>query len=200
MRTREQDGIERSAVFDDSGRYRYSLQRRWPASTPGPDANPGPKLVFIMLNPSRADANRDDPTLRACMQFARGWGYPLLEVVNLFAYCTPFPQQLQTVADPVGPGCDRYLLQAAASAERIILAWGNYGTLQDRDQTVLRRLQFAQPKLFCLGVNQSGQPRHPLYVPRTSQPVHFRLPVGMASPDYRDRQTNPTKRLPDPLK
>ncbi|MEO1591484.1 MAG: DUF1643 domain-containing protein [Cyanobacteria bacterium J06632_22] len=84
--------------------------------------------------------------------------------------CTPEPQVLTTVRDPVGPGCDRALLTAAQSTDRIILAWGNWGTLLGRHQTVLQLLRPYTDRLYCLGINQTHQPRHPLYIKRTTAP------------------------------
>jgi hypothetical protein len=157
--------MERSATFDPTGQYRYLLQRRWQAR--------GATVTFIMLNPSQADAQRDDPTLRACLGFAQRWGYARLVVVNLFAYRTPYPRCLKTLADPIGPENDAYVLQAAAAAAQIILAWGNGGSLGHRDQAILRLLAPYPQNLFCLGLTQAGQPRHPLYLQRTLKPMRW---------------------------
>lgn len=154
--------LQRTAVFDETGRYRYQLGRRW-----RPD---GPAVAFVMLNPSQADATRDDPTLRACLQFAQRWDYASLSVVNLFGYRTPHPTTLKTAVDPVGPENDEYLLKAILAAQRVVLAWGNWGSLQGRDRTILTLLRPHQAKLSCLKINRSGQPRHPLYISR-NQPL-----------------------------
>ncbi|MEM9161944.1 MAG: DUF1643 domain-containing protein [Cyanobacteria bacterium P01_F01_bin.4] len=169
MLTTVKDGIERSAIFDATGQYRYSLERRWPAQS----SMDRRKVTFIMLNPSRADAQQDETTLRACIQFAQVWEYNVLEVVNLFAYCTAEPKVLKTVKEPVGEACDRYLLAATQSSEKIILAWGNHGSWLNRDQAVFKLLADQLTKLSCLACNQSGQPRHPLYVPRNTLPVSY---------------------------
>ncbi|MEA5463870.1 DUF1643 domain-containing protein [Leptothoe sp. PORK10 BA2] len=157
--------MEGSAIFDVSRRYRYCLKRSWS----GPNIHPH-QVTFIMLNPSQANAERDDPTIRACSQFAQAWGYNQLNIVNLFAYRTPQPSALKRVADPIGPDNDQYLLQAIEAATQVILAWGNWGTLFNRAQTVLTLLQPQHHKLHCLARNQSGQPRHPLYIKRTTSP------------------------------
>ena len=91
------------AVFSPCGRYRWWLGRIWQPR--------GPRLLFVGLNPSRADAQRDDPTLRRLQTFARDWGYGGLEVVNLFARISASPAVLRRSADPVGPENDRWLEQ-----------------------------------------------------------------------------------------
>lgn len=147
-----------NAEFDTTGLYCYSLGRCWHP--------PGPEIAFVMLNPSTADATRDDPTLRACIQFARRWEYGSLRVVNLFGYRTPHPAELKTVDDPVGSENDDYLIEAVEKAQRVVLAWGNWGDLRERDRTVLTLLKTHHSKLSYLQLNRSGQPRHPLYVRR----------------------------------
>jgi hypothetical protein len=156
--------MERDAIFDSAHLYRYSLWRRWSLERPS--------LVFVLLNPSQASADTDDPTLRRCLSFAQDWGYGSLEIVNLFAWVTTCPQKLKVVSDPIGPECDRYLLAAVAKAERIVVAWGNGGQLYQRDRTVLEWLSAHTP-IYCLGLNRSGQPRHPLYLPRIVNPLLF---------------------------
>lgn len=123
-----------------------------------------------MLNPSAANEEQDDPTIRACSQFTQRWGYNQLSVVNLFAYRTSQPLGLKQVANPVGSENNHYLLAAAESADRIILAWGNWGSLLNRDHAVISLFQQHQQKLYCLARNRSGHPRHPLYVKRTNRP------------------------------
>ena len=158
-----------TATFDPSHRYRYCLTRSWSSTTPNDH-----QVTFIMLNPSQASAERDDPTIRACSQFAQRWGYHQLNIVNLFAYRTPHPATLKQASDPIGPANDYYLLQAAKSAHKVILAWGNWGTFLKRDQTIVKLLRPHHHKLHCLMRNNSGQPRHPLYIKRTTTPKPWR--------------------------
>ncbi|MGD1895359.1 MAG: DUF1643 domain-containing protein [Phormidesmis sp.] len=150
---------KRTANFDPAGDYRYQLGRRWRAH--------GPEVAFVMLNPSRADASQDDPTLLACIQFARRWNDASLSVVNLFGYRTPHPSELKKTKDPIGTENDAYVLRAVEQAEKVVLAWGNEGGLLGRDRAILTQLVPFQHKLFYLQLNQSGHPRHPLYIRRT---------------------------------
>jgi len=113
-----------------------------------------------MLNPSTANATVDDPTIGRCISFAKAWGYGSLTVGNLFAYRTPSPEVLKTVADPVGPDNDRWLDQLSRDADLTVAAWGNHGTFRNRGFEVATRLR----NPHCLRVTARGQPSHPLYV------------------------------------
>ena len=162
--------MHQAAIFDRTGSYRYSLLRTWDAIAP--------RLAFVMLNPSTADAQSNDPTIRRCIRFAQTWGYGTLEVVNLFALRATQPIALKQVAEPVGEDCDRYLLEAVRTADCTVLAWGNWGKLYGRDRAVLALLaQLAAQRsgLCCLGLTQARQPRHPLYLKTTTQPIAYSL-------------------------
>jgi hypothetical protein len=161
------------AYFDPSQRYRYTLWRTWQADLP--------TVVFVMLNPSTADASCVDPTVRRCLNLAQSWGFGRLEVVNLFAFRTPYPRELRRVKSPVGKDNDRFLLDAAQRANAVVLAWGNQGGWLQRDQVVLDLLQ-PDGRFYCLGKTQAHQPRHPLYSKRDT-PLH-----PLASPVRGDKR------------
>ncbi|WP_031292850.1 DUF1643 domain-containing protein [Leptolyngbya sp. Heron Island J] len=152
-----------------SYQYRYCLTHTWQTLD-----QPIRQVTFIMLNPSTADAATDDPTIRACSQFAKRWGYNHLTIVNLFAYRTSQPSNLIKAANPIGQGNDSYLLKATETADQVILAWGNWGNLSNRAQTVVDLLAPYHHKLYYLVRNRSGHPRHPLYIKRTTQPKPWR--------------------------
>ena len=148
------------AAFSACGHYRWWLQRRWAAERP--------VLLFVGLNPSRADGRHNDPTLRRLIGFASTWGYGGLEVLNLFARISASPAVLRRAADPVGPHTDAWIrrrLRAQPQAP-LWLGWGNHGPWRGRDRAVLALL--AGRRLLCLGCTASGQPRHPLYLPATA--------------------------------
>lgn len=169
--------METGACFDPTGAYRYSLWRIWrPAAL---------RIAFVMLNPSTADAAANDPTIRRCLSFAQTWGYGALEVVNLFGLRASQPQLLRQTDDPVGADCDRYVQAAISCADAVIVAWGNWGQLQGRDQTVLNWID--PQKRYCLGVNRSGQPRHPLYLSRSALPQRY--PAACPSAPRSDTQS-----------
>ncbi|MDJ0680944.1 MAG: DUF1643 domain-containing protein [Xenococcaceae cyanobacterium MO_167.B52] len=146
------------------GNYRYLLWREWDSDSK--------TVSFIMLNPSRADASLNDPTITRCINFANSWGYGRLEVVNLFAYRTSQPSLLKQVAEPIGKDNDSYILKTAHNSDQVILAWGNHGAWQKQDLYVLQLLK-NHTHLYCFGVTKKGCPRHPLYLPSTSKPEIF---------------------------
>jgi len=151
------------AIFDLTRAYRYSLWRCWDPERP--------RVTFILLNPSTADAARDDPTIRRCRRFARDWGYGSFEVVNLFAYRATHARDLVRADDPIGAEADHYLFQAVARSNRIVAGWGNNGALRGRDHAVLDLLH--GHSLHCLGVTKQGKPRHPLYIPSAQETLPY---------------------------
>lgn len=159
---RPHQGQDNGAII--VGEYRYLLWRTWDSAHP--------RLLWVLLNPSTADGQTDDPTLRRCIGFSRDWQYGGLEIVNLFALRSRQPRDLFTAADPVGSENDQYLAAAAARAQCIVLAWGTHGIYRQRDRAVLALLarQSVQP-FHCLDTTQHGHPRHPLYVAQTARPV-----------------------------
>lgn len=143
------------ACLSEDGRYRYWLSRHW-----GPSMR---AAVFVMLNPSKADAHKDDPTIRRCVKFARTWGYDALHVVNLYGYRATDPTVLKTVSQPIGPENDEHLIKAAdlvrAHDGILIAAWGNHATLA---RVEMGTAMLGDAPLHCLGTTQSGAPKHPL--------------------------------------
>ena len=126
-------------------------------------------VLFIGLNPSTADSTKDDPTLRRCVHFAQSRGYGSVSIVNLFAYRSTDPKVLLRLEEPSGPKNDLWIRKLAKISDIVIAAWGNVGSINDRSRHVLDLV----PHLYCLKVNRTGEPSHPLYLPRTCRPVRF---------------------------
>lgn len=154
--------IVKSAQID--GPYRYELTRHW---------GNGGTMAFVMLNPSTADADLDDPTIRRCMGFARREGMGGISVVNLFAWRETDPRYLPPVDDEaIGPLNDRKTTLVMQAADVVVAAWGAHPRATERAKFVLS-VPLRTP-LVCLGTTKAGAPRHPLYV-RGDQPL---VPVG----------------------
>jgi hypothetical protein len=167
--------MKRDAVLSPCGTYRYSLTRQWKES--------GQLAGWIMLNPSTADANVDDPTIRRCISFSAAWGCSGLVVRNLFALRSTDPRGLAAHADPVGPDNDEHL-RACADDQVTIVAWGTSGgqLTADRAEHVLAMLRAAGVEPICLGMTKNGAPRHPLYMPGAALPRPFPAPPVAADP------------------
>lgn len=152
--------VEKEAHVSACGAFRYWLSRKWDRGTES--------LLWIMLNPSTADATLDDPTIRRCMVFARREGFGGIDVVNLYAYRATDPMELRGAPDPIGPANDDTLLGAIGWHETAVAAWGEHPSREPagraRVETVVRIAAAAGRRLMCLGTTKSGAPRHPLYV------------------------------------
>lgn len=164
------------AIVSDCSKYRYCLWRKW---------NPNlPMMVWVMLNPSTADANLDDPTIRRCTGFAKGYDCGGIQVYNIFAFRSSDPDLLKNENDPFGPKNHLYLNNIRDDGRKkiIVCGWGSKGWS-------IKPLQYAYFKakeilegldLKCFGVTQHGHPKHPLYLPANSRltDYKFNLNVG----------------------
>ena len=153
------------ATFSRDRKYRYV----WETAALG-IFGPLQRPLFLMLNPSTADENQTDPTLRRCIGFAKQWGCDGIVVGNLFAFRTAYPDAMFAQADPVGPDNDHILPKLARAAPFVVCGWGAQAGAQARVAHVLALLQQNAPMtpLKCLGFTKGGHPRHPLYVPKAA--------------------------------
>lgn len=165
--------MERWAAFSPCARYRYALGRQW---------GPGPTLSVIGHNPSTADEQADDPTIRRCIGFAKRDGFGSLLMLNLCAWRDTDPNGLTLLDDPVGPANDNALLEGARAAERVLAAWGALASgskcqrVRERPVAVIRLITATAP-LFALKVGKDGSPGHPLYLKADLPMVVYRMPA-----------------------
>jgi len=158
--------MKRSAELSDCMKFRWWLRRAW-------DAGNGKAICFVMLNPSTADAEKDDPTIKKCIGFAQAWGFSGLIVRNLYAYRATKPADLFKAMLQIDvSGAERGYKEFADTlqADAVIVAWGAHAT-----QTAVDRFMKAtDPKpLYCLDKNKDGSPVHPLYQPANKIPIPF---------------------------
>ncbi|MEZ5776764.1 MAG: DUF1643 domain-containing protein [Paracoccaceae bacterium] len=170
VRRHEAAGTRSRALYSECGAYRYLLTRDWGG---------GGRILYVLLNPSTATEERNDPTVERCERRARRAGYGGFAVANIFAFRATDPGDLKRAEEPVGKRNDEVLLRAAAKARRIVCGWGNHGAHLERGDAVLRLLRTHGGMLWHLGLTSAGRPRHPLYVSydRAFQPL-----TGDASP------------------
>lgn len=157
--------------------YRYSLTRILRET-------PQRRLMFLMLNPSTATADKDDPTIRRCIGYAKRWGFNQLMIGNVFAYRSTDPKALAPAAqrgvDIIGPENDFQILEMAGFADMIIAAWGQHGGLLWRSESVSKLMRDNHLRMHCLKVTKYGEPCHPLYLRGDLEPFPFTAPSAPA--------------------
>jgi len=154
--------IDQGAILSECRKYRYSLWRIW---DPSKD-----KILFIALNPSTADENKDDATIRRITDFSDQWGFGGFYVCNLFAFRATKPvdmfQSVSPVSDPMDIlANDREMIHTAALCTKIVFCWGNEGAADQRCFVVQKMF----PEAWCFGTTHSGQPKHPLYLAKDTR-------------------------------
>lgn len=158
-----------SAVISDCGKYRYSLTRIWDESKP--------KVMFIMLNPSTADASNDDPTIRRCIGFAKSWGFGGLYVCNLFAFRATNPKDLLKADNPFGDQNIWHTRQLFDKVEKVICSWGNKAIVDKilGKGNDYETIYYAYDKLHFLELSKDGTPKHPLYLKSDLKPKRLEI-------------------------
>jgi hypothetical protein len=154
-------GRSSSALYSPCEIYRYALTREW-------DEN-GQKLLFIMLNPSTATEEKNDPTIERCERRAVALGYGAFRACNLFAFRATDPRDLKKAKAPIGPDNLSQLLEAARWADDILCAWGTHGAHMGMGNAVATLLRSEGFTLHHLGLSKEGHPKHPLYLPYQAQ-------------------------------
>lgn len=153
--------IEKGAHFSDCRVYRYTLWRFWSNE---PYAN------FICLNPSTADENVDDRTVKKCMTLARNWKMGGICITNIFAYRATDPQEMKKAEHPIGVKNDAWLRTIAKDEEAgiVVAAWSGHANHLDRANQVKKLLKDIP---FYYLRKLKGEPWHPLYLPNDTQPI-----------------------------
>jgi len=148
------------ALFSECRQYRYTLNRRIGFNET--------VCNFIMLNPSTADEEKSDPTVTRCIGFARRWGYGVLCVTNIFALRSTDPRILPSCLDPIGSDNNYWIGTMARQADKVIVAWGNWGATNGRSSDI--RALLSDIPLYHLELTGKGEPGHPLYLPSSTVP------------------------------
>ena len=151
-----------TAVYSDCERYRYCLTRVWD------DA--GKRVMFVMLNPSKATEVQNDPTIERCERRARALGFGGFRATNIFAFRATDPRDMKAAEDPIGPGNDAVLLQGLDWADQVVCGWGAHGDHLGQGQRVAALLKATGKPLHHLGLTKAGHPRHPLYIAYRHEP------------------------------
>ena len=156
------EGRQSEAVYSPCERYRYSLTRIWD--------HEGRRLLYIMLNPSKATELANDPTIERCERRARQLGFGGFRVCNLFALRETDPARLRRARRPVGPDNPSQIGEALDWADEILCAWGVHGAHKNQNAVLKAQLAASGKPMLVLGQTKDGHPRHPLYMPYSAEP------------------------------
>ena len=179
------DTIARSAEISSCSAYRWTLTRMWGS---------GAHVCFIGLNPSTADALKDDPTVRLWTMFARDWGYAGFTAVNLYPFRSPSPAECRRWSRWEENGPDWYardallyanlptIVREAKAAALTVACWGAGAWDNSLIEHVIEEIQSGEapwPDLYCFGRTKHGHPKHPMgrgahRVPDSAKPVLYR--------------------------
>ena len=181
------------AMFSRDGRYRYLLTRRI-------DGGRG-AVMFVMLNPSKANEVQNDNTISKCIKLVENWGLGVLHVVNLSPVMATRPaNMLASLPEPMSVQRRnfRFILKTASRSDCIVVAYGNDASKlkmpnssRSRAEVVTQALRDNGYKLFCLKVNKGGHPKHPLYVKKSTHPIAYPVPRSKARTRRKSRQKGP---------
>lgn len=169
----------KGATISECGKYRYKL---WRAEKKHPDRI----CMFIMLNPSTADGDMDDPTIRRCMAFASSWGYDAILVGNVLPYRATDPGDLfiamnSGVESNYLKNLD-YIMEMIDMAKIVVCAWGNgvndlFPTSPNSFFELVAVGEY-QSKMRYLDLTINGIPKHPLYLKGDLKPQPFNFENG----------------------
>lgn len=149
------------AEFSRDRKYRYALWRIWD--------NKKPLLMFIGLNPSKANESKPDNTITKVKKIAAYNGYGGFYMMNLFAIVSEKPSILKTDPDPLGDN-DGWIERIAPRCQDVVFAWGNFKEAKERSEKIIQMF----PSAFALTINKNGSPKHPLYCKDETKLIHFR--------------------------
>lgn len=134
--------------------------------------------MYVMLNPSTATEQANDPTIERCQRRARALGFGAMRIANLFAYRATRPEDLRKAKDPEGPENAALLRDWSDAADLTLAAWGVHGALNGAGPRLARGLR---GDVWHLGLTQDGHPRHPLYVSYAVQPAPWPVEARYAA-------------------
>ncbi|WP_407494898.1 DUF1643 domain-containing protein [Pseudooceanicola sp. MF1-13] len=155
------------AEYSPCDLYRYSLTRVWDEGLP--------RVMFVMLNPSKATEVQNDPTVERCERRARVLGFGGFRVTNIFAFRATDPRDLKRAAQPVGVANDAAIRDGVAWADQVVAGWGAHGDHLGRGAEVAHLLADLGCAAQHLGLSKAGHPRHPLYIAYAQKPEPWDL-------------------------
>jgi hypothetical protein len=144
--------VNKGASFSNDRKYRYALWRIWDKSKP--------LVMFIGLNPSTANEDENDATIRSVERLSKHNGYGGFYMMNCFAYISTDPKGL--IIDVISTCLnDNLLIETSSKCSDIVFAWGSFSVVKETGRD--KELSEMFPKAKALFINKNGSPKHPLY-------------------------------------
>jgi hypothetical protein len=131
------------------GDRRYQLWRIWEEQKP--------LLLYILLNPSYANAEENDRTVSKLIHFSKIFGFGGFYLGNIYSYINPYPSVLKNKIMKKERHNIKHLKTMIQKCEKVVFGWGNAGELPGWLDKMVE-------KVYCFGRNQNGSPKHPLYL------------------------------------
>jgi hypothetical protein len=163
--------ITQVSIKGEEVEFRYFLGQQWDARPP---------LVVIMLNPSTASIYKNDQTIHKIINRARRLKCGGFIVLNVGAARSTDPKDWAYLNDPIGDYnflviksvltqvCNRWRLKPT-----VLMGWGdNVKWIKKTHPGHVDKVEALAMKYgvcFNLGVTNSGNPRHPLYIESKSK-------------------------------
>lgn len=153
------------AQFSPCRQYRYALWRIWDESLP--------LVMFIGLNPSTANENENDPTIKSVCRIAANNGYGGVYMMNCFPYVSTDPKQM-LLCQPKSKEWslnNLWLMDIGQTCKDVVFAWGNFDVVKEMGRD--KQLSALFPNAKALHINKNGSPKHPLYCKSETKFIPF---------------------------
>jgi hypothetical protein len=158
--------VNRGASFSYCRKYRYALWRIWDETKP--------LVMFIGLNPSTANENENDPTIRSVQRISKANGYGGFYMMNCWAYVSTDPEKLRDHRwnELICEWNDNMLTTIKARCKDVVFAWGSFSIVSEtgRDKELLEMF----PNAKALFINKNGSPKHPLFCKSDTKLIEYR--------------------------
>ena len=154
--------LESDAVISDCGTYRWWLSRIWDRDRP--------RVSITGLNPSKADAETNDATIRSDTRLLDALGFGGFEKTNLYGFRVTDPSALLRTRDPTGRENFDAIRGAVDRCDTVVAAWGANPMASDTQIDLIWEMLRRNGSVYCFGTTKSGAPKHPLYL-KTGTPL-----------------------------
>ena len=146
------DTDDSGALFSENRKHRFALWRIWDRSLP--------LVMFIGLNPSKADEVDPDPTIKSVGRIAKHNGYGGIVMMNCWTFVSTDPDGIMhnEMSDTWN---DNYMTMLSSRCKDVVFAWGAFKVVKEKGRD--KELTEMFPKAKALRINKDGSPMHPLY-------------------------------------